>query len=257
MSELVKEHERVDDLQLKGLKIIQNPSGFCFGIDAVLVSNFAQVKKNSVVVDLGTGTGIIPLLIAGKSSAKKIYGVEVQDDVADMASRSVLLNDLSDRMEIIHKNLKDIHEELDKGCADVVISNPPYMPPGGAIVNPGSYKAISRHELLCTLEDVIKTASSLLKEKGSFFMVHRPSRLVDIIELSRRYKLEPKWIRLVHPKEGKEPNILLIKCSKSGNPELRFMPPLYVYGSDGNYTKEIYDIYNQVNIDVFVKRGEE
>lgn len=256
METLLKENERIDDLQLKGLKIIQNPNGFCFGIDAVLLSNFAQISKRGFVVDLGTGTGIIPLLIAGKSSARKIVGVEVQEDVADMAKRSVLLNDLSERVEIMNVNLKDIHEQLDKGVADVVVSNPPYMPAGGALVNPGSYKAISRHEVLCTLEDVVKTASSLLKEKGSFFMVHRPSRLVDIISLCRQYKLEPKVVRFVHPRQGKEPNILLIKCIKSGNPELRIMPPLYVYGEGQNYTDEIFDIYAQVNIDVFDKRGE-
>lgn len=256
METLIKENERVDDLQLKGLKIIQNPEGFCFGIDAVLVSNFSQIKKNGTVVDLGTGTGIIPLLVSGKSSAKKIYGVEVQDDVAYMARRSVTLNKLEERIEIIHQNLKNIFDYLPKGIADVVISNPPYMPAGGAIVNPGSVKAISRHEVLCTLEDVMKTAAGLLKEKGGFYMVHKPSRLVDIIELGRRYKLEPKVIRMVHPKEGKEPNIMLIKCVKSGNPELRIMPPLYVYNIDGTYTNEIFDIYNQVNIDVFDKRGE-
>lgn len=256
METLIKENERVDDLQLKGLKIIQNPEGFCFGIDAVLVSNFSQIKKNGLVVDLGTGTGIIPLLISGKSSAKKIYGVEVQEEVADMARRSVALNGLEERIEIVHQNLKTIFEYLPKGLADVVISNPPYMPAGGALVNPGSYKAISRHEVLCTLEDVMKTAAGLLKEKGGFYMVHRPSRLVDMIELGRRYKLEPKLIRMIHPKEGKEPNIMLIKCVKSGNPELRVMPPLYVYNKDGSYTDEIFDIYNQVNIDVFDKRGE-
>jgi len=256
MGILLKENERIDDLQLKGLKIIQNPAGFCFGIDAVLLSNFAQITRLGTVVDLGTGTGIIPLLIAGKSSAQKIIGVEVQEEVADMASRSVQLNDLSDRVEIMNINLKDIHTRLDKGKADVVLSNPPYMPAGGALVNPGSYKAISRHEVLCTLEDVIKTASSLLKEKGGFYMVHRPSRLVDIIKLCRQYKMEPKVIRFVHPRQGKEANILLIKCIKSGNPELRILPPLYVYGDGQAYSEEIYDIYAQVNIDVFDKRGD-
>lgn len=256
MGILLKENERIDDLQLKGLKIIQNPAGFCFGIDAVLLSNFAQITRLGTVVDLGTGTGIIPLLIAGKSSAQKIIGVEVQEEVADMASRSVQLNDLSDRVEIMNINLKDIHTRLDKGKADVVLSNPPYMPAGGALVNPGSYKAISRHEVLCTLEDVIKTASSLLKEKGGFYMVHRPSRLVDIIKLCRQYKMEPKVIRFVHPRQGKEANILLIKCIKTGNPELRILPPLYVYGDGQAYSEEIYDIYAQVNIDVFDKRGD-
>ncbi|MBN2899359.1 MAG: tRNA1(Val) (adenine(37)-N6)-methyltransferase [Clostridia bacterium] len=255
METILKENERIDDLQLKGLKIIQNPDGFCFGIDAVLLSNFSQITKGGVVVDLGTGTGIIPLLVAGKSSARKIYGVEVQETVADMAQRSVLLNALSGRIEILNINLKDVHQHVEKGAADVVISNPPYMPAGGALVNPGSYKAISRHEVLCTLEDVVSSASTLLKEKGAFYMVHRPSRLVDIICLCRKYKLEPKQVRFVHPREGKEPNILLIKCVKSGNPELRIMPPLYVYGEGEAYTSEIYDIYAQVNIDVFDKRG--
>lgn len=256
MENLVKSGERIDDLQLKGLKIIQNPEGFCFGIDAVLVSNFAQIKKNGLVVDLGTGTGIIPLLVAGKSSARKIYGVEIQEAVANMAKRSVLLNNLADRIEIVQDNLNHIHEHLEKGIADVVISNPPYMATGNAIVNPVSYKAISRHEVLCTLEDVIRTAATLLREKGGFYMVHRPSRLVDIVALCRQYKLEPKLLRFVHPKEGKAPNILLIKCIKSGNPELRFLPPLNVYDQKGDYTQEIYDIYNQINIDVFDKRGE-
>jgi tRNA1Val (adenine37-N6)-methyltransferase len=251
----LKHNERIDDLQLKGLRIIQNPDGFCFGIDAVLLSNFAQITKRATVVDLGTGTGIIPILVAGKSSAKKIYGIEVQEEVADMASRSVDLNDLSNRIEIININLKTVHQHLNKGIADVVLSNPPYMPAGGALVNPGSYKAISRHEVLCTLEDVLKVASSLLREKGAFYMVHRPSRLVDIISLCRQYKLEPKCIRFVHPREGKEPNIVLIKCVKSGNPELRIMPPLYVYGQGTEYSEEIFDIYGQVNIDVFDKRG--
>lgn len=254
---LLKDNERIDDLQLKGLRIIQNPDGFCFGIDAVLLSNFAKISKKGTVVDLGTGTGIIPILVAGKSSAKKIYGIEVQEEVADMAARSVALNGLSERIEILNINLKSVHQHLDKGMADVVLSNPPYMPAGGALLNPGSYKAISRHEILCTLEDVIKVAASLLREKGTFYMVHRPSRLVDIISLCRQYKLEAKCIRFVHPREGKEPNIVLIKCVKSGNPELRIMPPLYVYGDGTAYTKEIFDIYAKVNIDVFDKRGNE
>lgn len=251
--ELILAGERVDDLQLKGLKIIQNPEGFCFGIDAVLLSNFAEIKKNATVVDLCTGTGIVPLLVAGKSQASKIYGIEIQNSVADMAQRSVKLNGLEERVEIIEDDLKKAFNHLSPGSVDVVTCNPPYIASGGGILNPHSYKAISRHEVLCTLEDVIASASKLLCNKGTLFMVHRPSRLIDISYLARKYGLEPKIIRFVQPKANKKPNILLVKCVKGGNPELKFMDPLIVYEEDGDYTQEIYKIYNNENIDVFNK----
>jgi len=250
MRNLLKENERIDDLQFKGLKIIQNPKGFCYGIDAVLISNFCEIKKNAVVVDLGTGTGIIPILIAGKSSASQIYGFEIQEEVADMAERSVQLNELESRIKIIKDNLCNAGNHLKPSSVDVVVSNPPYVSQGGGIVNPTSYKAISRHEIHCTLEDVIKSSSKMLKQGGSLFMVHRPSRLVDIMYLCRTYNLEPKLIRFIHPRAGVKPNILLVKCVKDSGQELKFMDPLYVYETNGEYTKELSDIYDNQCISI-------
>ncbi len=248
--ELVKENERIDDLQCKGLKLIQNPKGFCYGVDAVLLSNFCEIKKGANVVDLGTGTGVIPILIAGKSSAKKIYGVEIQKEVADMAVRSVKLNKLEDRVEIINKDLNNILDDLEVNSMDVVTSNPPYMSSGAGLKNPEDMKAISRHEIKCTLEDVIGTASRLLKHHGHFYLIHRPHRIVDIIYLCRQYKLEPKKLRFIHPNKNKKPNILLLKAVKSANPELKFLDPLYIYNEDGSYTNETYEIYQKESIEI-------
>lgn len=247
---MLRDNERIDDLQCKGLKIIQNPKGFCFGMDAVLLSNFCEIKKGATVVDLGTGTGIIPILIAGKSNAKKIYGIEIQSEVADMAKRSVTLNNLEDRIEIINEDFKKAKEFIDVNSIDVVTSNPPYMNVDSGLKNPEDMKAISRHEIKCTLEDVISTASRLLKHNGHFYLVHRPHRLVDIMCLCRQYKLEPKKLRFVHPSKNKKPNLLLLKCIKAARSELKFLSPLYVYKDDGNYTDEVYAIYGKKSIEV-------
>lgn len=253
--EFLKDGERLDDLQLKGLKIIQKEKGFCFGIDAVLLSNFAKLKKGDSVVDLGTGTGIISILLSGKFQAKSITGIEIQEEIAEMADRSIKLNNLTDKIRIINDDLNNAMKYFEKNSVDVVVSNPPYMVSGGAIVNPDSFKAISRHEIFCSIDDVVRIASDLLKNKGTLYMVHRPSRLVDIVYSCRKYEIEPKEIRFVAPKASKKPNIMLIKCVKGGNPELKFMDPLLVYNEDGSYTDEIYEIYNSENIDVFDKRG--
>lgn len=243
----LKETERIDDLQLKGLKLIQDKNGFCFGIDAVLLANFAKVKKGANVADLGTGTGIIPILIAGKSEAKNIVGVEIQEDVYEMATRSVKLNSLEDRVKIINSDIKTVDKELEINNYHVVTSNPPYMHTDG-IKNPNDKKAISRHEVKCNLEDVIKAASRLVMPRGKFFMIHRPTRLVDIITLGRKYRLEPKVIQFVHPKPKKAPNLVLVEFVKDGRPELKILDPLYVYGEDGEYTKELKDIYSNEDI---------
>lgn len=245
----LKENERIDDLQCKGLKIIQNPNGFCFGVDAVLLSNFCEIKRGAKVVDLGTGTGIIPILIAGKSNANKIYGIEVQRQVADMANRSVKLNSLQNKIEIINEDLKNIQGLIEINSIDVVVSNPPYMNQNGGLKNPEDLKAISRHEIKCTLEDVVKVASRLLKHNGHFYLVHRPHRLVDIMCLCRQYKLEPKKLMFVHPNKNKKPNLLLVKCIKAAKPELKLLDPLYVYNEDGSYTDEIYKIYSKESIE--------
>lgn len=243
----LKETERIDDLQLKGLKLIQDTTGFCFGIDAVLLANFAKVKRGANVVDLGTGTGIIPILIAGKSEAKKIIGVEIQEEVHEMATRSVQLNNLQNRVQIVNADIKNIDKELEVHGYHVVTSNPPYMHEGG-IKNPNDKKMISRHEVKCTLEDVIRAASRLTMPKGKFFMIHRPIRLVDISTLGRKYNLEPKKIQFVHPRAGKAPNLVLVEFVKDGRPELKIEDPLYVYGEDGSYTDEIRAIYANENI---------
>ena len=243
----LKDTERIDDLQLKGLKLIQDTNGFCFGIDAVLLANFAKVKKDANVADLGTGTGIIPILIAGKSKAKKIVGVEIQEEVYEMATRSVKLNNLEDRVEIVNADIKTIDKVLEVHGYHVVTSNPPYMHMYG-IKNPNDKKAISRHVVKCNLEDVIRAASRLVMPRGKFFMIHRPTRLVDIIELGRKYRLEPKVVQFVHPRANKAPNLLLVEFMKDGKPELKILDPLYVYGEDGNYTKEINDIYANEDI---------
>lgn len=242
---IIKHHERVDDLGIGGLRIIQNPSAFCFGMDAVLLSDYAKVQKHEKkVVDLGTGTGIIPILLSAKCMAEQIIGVEIQKDMSHMAKRSVQLNNLEQRLQILNQDLKQVVPSIGAGTADVVTSNPPYMNSRGGIENPTDTKAIARHEILCTLEDVIGSAAKLLKVKGRFVMVHRPTRLVDIIDTMRKYRLEPKRMRLVYPQIHKEPNMVLIEGSKQGKPFLKIDSPLIVYDELGKFTDEIYQIYN-------------
>jgi len=241
----ILENERVDDLQYKGLKLIQKKDGFCFGIDAVLLSHFAQVPKRSRVMDLGTGTGIIAVLLAAKKEPEKVVGLEIQPEMAEMALRSVVLNSLEDMVSIVQGDIKDAVRMFGSSSFDCVVTNPPYMEKGGGLLNPADTKAIARHEILCTLEDVISAASGLLKPGGRFSMVHRPQRLVDIIYNMRKYSIEPKMLRFVHPSPGKKPNMILIAGTKNGNAELRVQEPLYVYDGSGRYTKEIDEIYNR------------
>lgn len=242
----LKENERIDDLEFEDLKIIQNTKGFCFGIDSVLLSDFAKnIKKNSTIVDLGTGTGIISILLSKKTEAKKIYGIELQEEVCDMASRSVLLNNLQDKIEIINKNIKNISDTLGINVSDVVVTNPPYKKYGTGLLNENDSKIISRHEKECTLEDVIKQSFKILKDKGLFYMVHRPDRLVDIIYLMRKYKIEPKEIRIVYSNIKSKAVLVLIKGIKNAGEELKVLSPLYIYNEDGTYTDEILKIYNK------------
>lgn len=242
----LKEYERIDDLEFKGLKIIQNVNNFCFGIDAVLLSDFAKnIKKGSKVVDLGTGTGIIPILLCGKTNLSKIYGLEIQSDMCDMARRSISLNDLNDRFEIINDDIKNADKIFEKNSIDVVVTNPPYKKLNSGIINDSDLKTIARHEVLCNIEDIIKQSFNILKNNGELYMIHRPERLVDIIYNLRKYKLEPKVIRFVQPYVDKEPTMVLIKAVKNGNPFLRLEKPLIVYNDDRNYTDEIFEIYNK------------
>lgn len=240
------ENERIDDLQCNGLKIIQNKDGFCFGIDSVLLSDFAKnIRNNSVVLDLGTGTGIIPILLCGKTKLKKIVGVEVQEEVADMAKRSAKLNNLEDKFEIINKNILELKSIYDANSFDVIVTNPPYKKINTGIKNENEKKLISRHEILANLEDFISVSSRLLKDKGEFYMVHRPERLSDIFFYMRKYKIEPKEIRMVYSNKNIAPKMVLIKGVKNGNVFLKFRENLYIYDETGNYTEEIYKIYGK------------
>ncbi|MDO4302336.1 MAG: tRNA1(Val) (adenine(37)-N6)-methyltransferase [Bacillota bacterium] len=239
----LKENERIDDLQRNHYRIIQDPKRFCFGMDAVLLSGFARVREGEKVLDLGTGTGIIPILLEAKTEAAHLTGLEIQEDSADMARRSVALNHLEDKIEIVTGDIKEAVSLFGAASFDVVTCNPPYMTENHGLTNPEAPKAIARHELLCTLEDVISQAAGLLRPGGNFFMVHRPFRLVDIVVLLRQYRLEPKRMRMVHPFADKEPNMVLIEASRGGKPRMTVEKPLIVYREPNLYSDEIYEVY--------------
>lgn len=242
---IINENETIDDLQLKGLKLIQKKDAFRFGVDAVLLSEFANIKKNFRVIDLCTGTGIVPFLILGKYEPKEIVGIEVQEEIAEMANRSTVLNNVEDKIKFINRDLKDIEFLKQLGRFDALTVNPPYKLNNSGIVNPSDKLAIARHEVLCTLEDVIATSRILLKDNGRMYMVHRPERLADILTLMRKYKIEPKRIRMVHPNTKKSPNIVLIEGQRDGGKFLKWDPPLYVYNDNGEYSDEINKIYGR------------
>lgn len=240
------ENEKIEDLQFKSLKIIQNKKGFCFGIDSILLSDFAkQIKKDSKVIDLGTGTGIIGILLCAKTEISHMIGVEIQQEVYDMAKRNIRLNELEEKFTLMNINIKELENRQEIGKFDAVVTNPPYKKENTGIQNENEKKLISRHEITANLEDFIKVSSQLLKDKKDLYMVHRPDRLVDIIELLRKYKLEPKKLRLVYPKPEREPNLLLIKATKNARPFLKVEKPLYVYKESGEYTDEILKIYGK------------
>ena len=244
----LKENERIDDLEFKDLKIIQNKEGFCFGIDAVLLSDFAKnIKSNTTVLDLGTGTGIISILLCGKTKLKKIIGVEVQKEVFDMAQRSAKLNNLEDKFEVINENILNLNNIYENQTFDVIITNPPYKKQDAGLKNEDERKLISRHEVLAKLEDFISVSSKLLKDKGEFYIIHRPERIVDIFTQMRAYKIEPKEVRFVYSNEINPPKMVLIKGVKNGGEYLNFRENLYIYNEDGSYTNEILEIYNKTN----------
>lgn len=239
----LKEDERVDELQRNGYQIIQSPNKFCFGMDAVLLSGFVRVKPGETVLDLGTGTGIIPILLRGKTQGKHFTGLEIQEESADMARRSVALNHLEQDISIITGDIKEAAGIFGAASFDVVTSNPPYMTGNHGLTNPELPKAIARHEVLCNLEDVVRGAAKVLRPGGRFYMVHRPFRLAEILTLLVQYKLEPKRMRLVHPFVDKEPNMVLIEALQGGHSRITVEKPLIVYKEPGVYSDEITDIY--------------
>lgn len=245
----LKENERIDDLEFNDLKIIQNTQGFCFGIDSILLSNFAKnIKKYSKIIDLGTGTGIINILLSAKTNATELIGVEIQKDVADMAKRSVELNNLNHKIKILNNNILELKNIYKNNSFDVVVSNPPYKKLNTGLINKNDRKMISRHEITASLNDFIHIASYLLKDYGEFFMVHRPERLVDIFSIMREEKIEPKKIQFVYPNKNKKANLVLIKGVKKGNAFLEYDNNLYIYDTNDNYTNEILKIYNKGDI---------
>lgn len=243
INSLLKPGERFDDLERNGYKIIQDPQRFCFGMDAVLLSGFARVKKNEKCLDLGTGTGIIPILLEAKTEGEHFTGLEIQEESADMARRSVLANGLSQKIDIVAGDIKEAVNLFGAGSFEVVTSNPPYMIADHGGQSPDAAKAIARHEVLCTLEDVVREAAGVLKPNGRFYMVHRPFRLVEIINCLTKYRLEPKRMKLVHPFVDEEPNMVLLECVKGGRSRITVEKPLIVYREKGVYTDEIYTIY--------------
>ena len=238
----LQENERLDDLQ-NGYFIIQNTKNFCYGIDAVLLAGFARVKPGERVLDMGTGTGIIPILLKAKTPGEHFTGLEIQEESAQMARRSVVYNGLEKDIEIRTGDIREAAAIFGRASFSVVTCNPPYMTGSHGLVNPHLPKAIARHEVLCTLEDVISQAAQVLEPRGRFYMVHRPFRLAEIMGLMMKYQLEPKRMRLVYPYVDKEPNMVLIEGLLGGNPRITVQKPLIVYERPGVYTDEIREIY--------------
>ena len=241
----IKANERVDELGRNGYRIIQNPDRFCFGMDAVLLSDFAKVKEGDKVLDFCTGTGIVPILMEAKTKATHFTALEIQEDSAEMARRSVSLNHLEEKIEIITGDVKEADRIFEAASFQAVTCNPPYMIGQHGLVNPDSPKAIARHEISCTLDDIVKQAARVLVPGGSFYLVHRPFRLVEIMTTLTKYKLEPKRMQLVYPYVDKEPNMVLIQATKGGKSRITVEKPLIVYEKPGVYTKEIRQIYEE------------
>ena len=247
--ELVLEGEKVDDLQRGGLRIIQNPALFCFGMDAVLLAAFASEeesvwrRKGLKGLDLGTGTGIIPVLMSDRTRAEHLTGLEIQQGSADMAERSVLLNHLEDRISIVRGDIREADRIFAAASFDFVTCNPPYIIGSHGLQNPQSPKAIARHEVLCSFSDIVRVTAALLKPGGHFYLIHRPFRLAEIIQSLCGAGLEPKRMRLVYPYIDREPNMVLLDCVRGGRSRLKIQPPLIVYREPGSYTEEIYEIY--------------
>lgn len=243
MTTRLRTGERLDDLQIKGYEIIQHPGRFCFGMDAVLLSGFAQVKARERALDLGTGTGIIPILLSAKQEGREYIGLEIQEESADMARRSVAHNHLEDKIQIQTGDIKEASEIFGKSSFDVITTNPPYMIGNHGITNQNDSKAIARHEVLCTLDDILRESARLLKPKGRFYMVHRPFRLAEIISKMVAVGIEPKRMQLVHPYVDKEPNMILIEGVRGGNPRMTVEPPIIVYQDVGVYSDQLLKEY--------------
>lgn len=241
----IYEDETLEDLQINKLFVIQKKNGFRFGIDAVLLSNFAKDIPSRKTLDLCTGSGVVPFILSAKSKADEIYGLEIQEEMYKMACRSVELNGLQDKIKLTLGDLKNALSFYKKREFDLITCNPPYMPMGKGIVNPADTKIIARHEVLCTLKDVIEMSSKLLAQRGHLVIVHKPSRLNDIICFMREYKIEPKRIRLIHKNIGSEPSLVLADGVYKGGQDLKILPPLFLYDENGDETAELKEVYSK------------
>ena len=241
----LKPEERLDDLQIKGYEIIQSPGRFCFGMDAVLLSSYAKVRKRELALDLGTGTGILPILLEAKNEGEHYTGLEIQEESSDMARRSVSHNGLEDKIDIVTGDIKEASGIFGAASFHVITTNPPYMIGEHGLKNENEALYIARHEALCTLDDILRESARLLKPKGRFYMVHRPFRLPEILAKMSAYGIEPKRMRLVYPHIDKEPNMVLLEGLRGGRPRMQVEPPLIVYRKDGEYTEELLEIYRR------------
>jgi len=242
---VLKQGERIDDLQYKGLRIIQNPKSFCFGTDAILLSSFIEVRKNERVVDFCTGSGIIPVLLSARETAKHIWGIEIQEHMADMAKRSIELNDLLTKITIVQGDIRTAFS-LVGGVYDVVTVNPPYESIGSGAASLNESERIARHEVLCSLDEIVMNASKILKTGGRFYIIHRIQRMIELIETMVSHRIEPKRIRLIHPAYDKAPNYILMEGRKNSNKGLVVEKPLFVYDTNHEYTQEVKEIYHLV-----------
>lgn len=239
----LKAGERLDDLQIKGYEIIQSPGRFCFGMDAVLLSSYAKIRNRELALDLGTGTGILPILLEAKNEGEHYTGLEIQEESADMARRSVSHNGLEDKIDIVTGDIKEASGIFGAASFHVITTNPPYMIGEHGLKNENEALYIARHEALCTLDDILRESARLLKPKGRFYMVHRPFRLPEILAKMSAYGIEPKRMRLVYPHIDKEPNMVLLQGLRGGRPRMQVEPPLIVYRKDGEYTEDLMKIY--------------
>ena len=247
----IRENERIDDLQFKGLRLIQNSEQFCFGLDAVLLARFSSPRDTDRIIDLGTGTGIIPVRVSGLCGSDNIKGLEIQECMCEMAGRSIALNSLEGRVSIINGDIKCVSNLFERATFSLVISNPPYIKHGNGIVNGDEQKAISRHEVLCTLDDVCSAAGYLLSDKGRFAMVHKPERIIECFDAMRKYSIEPKKAQLIYPKEEKSPSAVLIEGVKGANAGFTFLRPIIVMDKNGSYTCSVNDIYSGKGDEIF------
>ncbi len=237
--------ERTDEIGFGGLLLTQDDDMFCYGVDAVLLAAFASRASHRRVIDLGTNNGVIPLIMSSLGDAEELWGVEMQEKACSLARRNVQRNGLSGRIRIVHSDVTALRDVFSAGAFDCVVTNPPYMAAGTGIVNAADALTAARHETTARLADFIGQAAYLLKDRGYFYMIHRPSRIVDIAVLCRKNALEPKYIQMISPHIGEKPNLMLIECRKNGGKELKFLDPLYIYEKEGIYSAEILRIYGR------------